>query len=180
MLKLAERFFLKTLIIAFIFVGSYTNVNACWCRNDPEDTNSDENFKKTISRLVNSSDFVFSGTLVDENNEQLIFKIDNVWKGDLKNKVTFYFLHNVTDDNEEREYFIDSCNYTFELNKNYLVYANVTINGLSVSKCGRTNFLNNAQRDIEELNRRNQILEKIDSALLQNYSKVEKPEIISY
>ena len=140
--------FTTLLIIAVSNVSIY----ACWCRKVSEDTNTDENFRKTIARLVSASDFVFAGTLIEENNDQLIFKVENTWKGDFKNKITFYFPHNVTGD-ENREFFIDSCQYNFELGKTYLVYADVTLNGLSVNKCRRTNFLTNAQRDVDELNR---------------------------
>lgn len=146
-----RHFSIFSSVIALIILTS-VGVDACWCRKDPEETNTDEKFKKTVTRLVGVSDFVFAGTLVEENNTQLIFKVENVWKGDFKDSITFYFLHNVTDD-KEFEYFIDSCQFNFELGKSYLVYANATINGLSVSKCGRTNFLDKSQRDIDELNK---------------------------
>ncbi len=139
-------------VLTVFIASNAVSVDACWCRKDPEETNTDEKFKKTVSRLVSVSDFVFAGTLVEENNTQLIFKVENVWKGDFKDSITFYFPHNVTDD-KEFEYFIDSCQFNFELGKSYLVYANATINGLSVSKCGRTNFLDKSQRDIDELNK---------------------------
>lgn len=148
---------LKILMLVFIsavfFSLGITNANACWCRNDSEETNTEENFRNTMERLVISSDFVFSGTLVEENDEQLIFEADDVWKGDINDKITFYFPHNVTG-NQETKYFIDSCAYTFELGKSYLVYANAELEGLRVNKCGRTNFLDKAQRDVDELKRR--------------------------
>jgi hypothetical protein len=149
-------FFANIFTLIILITLSCVSVNACWCRKDSEDTGTDENFRKTVSQLVNSSDFVFSGTLIDENNEQLIFKIENSWKGGAKDKITFRSLHNITD-NGERVYFIDSCAYTFEPGKSYLVYAHVNLQGLVVSKCGRTNFLTKSQRDVEELNRQKQI-----------------------
>lgn len=142
-MQVMKNYFAIILSILLLIAVNNVSVDACWCRKDPEETNTDENFRKTVARLVNYSDVVFAGTLVEENNDQLIFKVENVWKGDFKDSITFYFPHDV----------IDSCQFNFEIGKNYLVYADVTLNGLSVSKCGRTNFLINAQRDIDELNR---------------------------
>jgi hypothetical protein len=155
-----KRIFFKSIFTLSILItlGS-VSVNAFWCRRDPQETSTVENFRKTVSQPVSSSDFVFSGTLIEENPKQLIFKIENSWKGGAKDKTIFRSLHNVTD-NGEIEYFIDSRAFQFELGKSYLVYGNTTLRGLEVSACGRTTLLTNAQRDIEELNRQKQI-EKI-------------------
>jgi hypothetical protein len=147
-----KNYFLGILTIIVLLISSCVSVDACWCRKVPEETNTEEKYRKKIEQLVNFSDFVFSGMLVEENDDQLTFKVENSWKGDAKDKITFSKFHKVKS-NGEREYFIDSCNKIFEVGKNYLVYADVTLNGLEVSKCGRSDFLTNAQRDVDELNR---------------------------
>jgi hypothetical protein len=53
----------------------------------------------------------------------------------------------------EHEVFIDSCALLFEVGKKYLVYADREGHELFVSKCSRTQLLESAQRDLNELNR---------------------------
>lgn len=142
--------FIFTLGILLSLGGA--NVYACWCRKEP--ANLEEDFRNAVAREVASSDFVFSGTLVEANKNHLIFEVENSWKGDLKNKVTFFYLPKNVAGDDNREYFIDSCAYVFEAGKSYLVYAKVTLDGLVESKCSRTNFLDKASRDVDELNRR--------------------------
>lgn len=147
-----RKTFLFTSILIFLIALTNASVNACWCRNDPEETNTEENFRETINRLVNHSDFVFTGTLIEENEDQLVFDIDKSWKGNLKDKVFFPKHFGVT--GKGREQFIDSCEFYFVRGKRYLVYADATIYGFKSDKCGRTNLFDKTQRDITELNRR--------------------------
>lgn len=128
-----------------------TNVYACCCRKEP--TNLEEDFRNAVAREVAASDFVFSGRLVEKKKNHLIFEVENSWKGDLKNKVTFFYIPKNAAGDDNREYFFDSCAFIFEAGKSYLVYAKVTLNGLVESVCSRTNFVDKASRDVDELNR---------------------------
>lgn len=137
-----KRFSILLAAVVFIFLTD-AGVKACWCRKDPEAANTEEKFRKTVARLVDSTDFVFAGTPVEKTDTQLIFEVETVWKGNFKDEITFFVPQG----------FMDSCAFDFEPGKSYLVYANATIHGLSVNKCGRSNFLIEAGRDMDELNR---------------------------
>lgn len=147
-----KKGFLITFVLTVLIFSTIESVSACWCRTDPEETNTEANLRKTIARMTDSSDFVFAGKFIEANDSQMVFEITESWKGDLKGKVFFPNLYGLNDKGK-KEYFIDSCQFFFELDKNYLVYGNADITGFSVSKCGRTNLLEKAERDITELNR---------------------------
>jgi hypothetical protein len=139
MKKLFSIFFISAALI----VLSAASVYACRCRIDPEETNTEEKFRRTIARFVDAADFVFAGTPVEAENNRLRFKVENVWKGDFKERITFYV-------NQD---YLNSCWFDFEIGKSYLIYANIAVEGFYASKCGRTSFLDKARRDVEELNR---------------------------
>ena len=135
----------------FFSLGS-TNANACWCRKVTADTDTEEHFRNTVERLV-IIPICFFGKTSRGKHGQLTFEAENVWKGDFKGRITFASPHNVSKDGKQGV-FLRFLRFRFELGKNYLVYADATLAGLWVGKCGRTNFIDKAQRDIDELNRR--------------------------
>lgn len=79
-----RKAFLFASILIFLIALNNTGANACWCRNDPEETNTEQKFRETINQFVNYSDFVFTGTLIEENEDQLVFDVDKSWKGNLR------------------------------------------------------------------------------------------------
>jgi len=137
-------------VLIFIAVGAQST-RACWCRKDPEETNTDIRFRETISNLLSSYEFVFSGTPIVINESHITFTIHSMWKGDGKDRITFNYLYGPLDTKDSVR-FIDSCEFSFKVGSKYLIYAAVGFDGLRVSKCGRSNLVEKAQRDIDVLN----------------------------
>jgi len=138
-----KNWFFGFYILIFL-VCSSSITNAAWCRRDLQDSDTEENFRATVARSFVTSDFVFAGTVTSQDQEHITFDVAKSWKGGVKGKITFNLPG-----------YIDSLDYKFSLGKNYLVYGYVTLDGLAASACsGRTNLLVDAQRDINELNRR--------------------------
>jgi len=127
-----------------------SSVYACWCRHDPEDVRTEALFRQTIVRETESSDFVFAGRMIEEKNRKIVFETDDVWKGDFRGHITFSYDYNSD--------FVDTCEFRFEANKSYLVYAVATLEGLRVTACGRSGLTTTTQRDIDELNRKKSLL----------------------
>jgi hypothetical protein len=128
------------------------SVLACWCRHEPLET--EKKFRAAVAKELRQSAVVFSGTAVERNTSGLRFRVERVWKGSATDEIFFsrrvdpgYLSDGI------REIFIDSCALLFKVGKTYLVYA-YRVNGeLFVSKCSRTQFLEDTERDINELNR---------------------------
>lgn len=105
-----------------------------------------------IEELERSS-AVFSGKvieMVDKNKNKLIrssadpiavkFEVAEIWKGKSQTEIIVY---------TERD--SASCGFEFDLDKEYLVYANEVEGELKVSLCSRTKLLSAAGTDIQEL-----------------------------
>ena len=139
--------------LALFFITS-TEANACWCRKDPNETNTPKKFRKVVAQTFRNSAAVFSGVVTERNGDHLKFEVKRIWKGKDQTEI-FFTSHNYIDSSKlegNREYFVDDCTYNFKVGESYLVYA-VTENGnFEVSKCGRTQVLAEATQDIEELN----------------------------
>ena len=56
-----------------------------------------------------------------------------------------------------------SCGFSFEKGKEYIVYANSREEGLHVSLCSRTSLVENAQKDLQELGKAENIKENNDN-----------------
>ena len=148
--------FSAVIVLTLLSIASI-EANACWCRNDPEETNTPEKFSRVVAQTFRESSLVFSGKVVGRNGEHLKFEVKQVWKGKDQSEILFtstnYLDLSKLDPGktENRELFIDSCAYNFKVGESYLVYATVEDGNYEVSKCGRTQILSEAEKDIEKL-----------------------------
>src|SRR5258706_15324157 len=100
------------------------------------------------------SKVVFSGQLIEKPTTRLKFRVHTVWKGKDSTEITFTSQNYLLQTSENGiEHFIWDCAYTFDVGQTYLVYAQMIQGQLEVSKCGRTQLLNDAARDVAELDR---------------------------
>lgn len=124
---------------------------ACWCRKEVLDT--DKKFRAAVAKEIRRSFVVFSGEAVERNLFGLRFKVTRVWKGKPTDEIVFRSKLYAAQSSGDNQYFIDSCALLFDVGKRYLVYGYREGNNLYVSKCSRTQPLENAERDVNELDR---------------------------
>ena len=167
-----KHIFSTALIFLILLSVSSTEANACWCRKDPKETNTPEKFSRVVAQTFRESSLVFSGKVIERNGEHLKFEVKQIWKGKEQTEILFtsnnYLDLSKTDNldsgkTETREFFIDDCAYYFKVGESYLVYATTENGNYEVSKCGRTQVLSKAEKDIEKL-----IKIKIYSKWLEN------------
>ena len=97
---------------------------------------------------------IFSGQLIEQNKDQLKFKVEKVWKGDFRDEIFIHTDDYVTDAKTGTiERFVDDCEYKFELGSKYLIYTLARGGKFTASKCSFTKLLKDADRDIKELDR---------------------------
>ena len=132
---------------------SAENVLACTCVHPPIDT--EERFKAVVATAVIGADAVFSGKVVEMDRLTVRFKLEKVWKGDFKEANEFTLLTGavLTKDGRHK---ITSCEYDFEVGKEYLVFAQGPQDKLTTSKCSWTHILSKRTRFVNELDRLNQ------------------------
>jgi hypothetical protein len=135
-----------SLIIIFI---CFDDAMACWCRKDPEETNTPQKLKAAVLKEFRDSSAVFSGEIVEWSKGKIKFKVNKIWKGEAAEEITLSYLYYVK---EKGETYVDGCSYEyFKVGKSYLVYADIFENVLQVYGCSRTQSLNEAERDIKML-----------------------------
>ncbi|WP_342568114.1 hypothetical protein MKY09_08970 [Psychrobacillus sp. FSL K6-4046] len=109
------------------------------------------------------SSTVFSGKVVeiiDENKNKSIqssadpiavhFEVNEYWKGLNQSPITVYTVRNT-----------ESCGYEFELNQEYLVYANESNGEIQVNYCSKTTLLSLADKDLSELGKGEKPIEQV-------------------
>jgi hypothetical protein len=156
----------KIILMLFVFLNLFAGTAfACGCAGLADVSN--EVIVSAIEKEFKASSIVFSGKVtaseyipIIENSEgvkiraeALIFKfaVDERWKGDIGDEIIF--------PTSTRRYSDGSgsggsnCVYSsFEVGKKYLIYAVGSKDNLTAHVCGRTKLIENAEKDIEELN----------------------------
>jgi hypothetical protein len=146
-----KNFILPLVSLLFLLLCS-ESATACWCRREVLDT--EKKFRAAVARELRQSAVVFSGEAVERNASGLRFRVERVWKGQATDEIVFSpGMDAGYSSDDGREFFIDSCALLFEVGKKYLVYADRVGGELFVSKCSRTQFQEDAGRDINELDR---------------------------
>jgi len=140
------------LILLILLSVASTEANACWCRKDPEETNTSEKFSHVVARTFRESSLVFSGKVIERTGEHLKFEVKQIWKGKNESVVLLTSVNYIDlSQSGNRHGFIDSCAYNFKVGESYLVYSNLENGNYEVSKCGRTQLLSEAEKEIERL-----------------------------
>lgn len=139
---------IRFLVLATIFVLlSFESVSACWCDRKPADT--EPMFRAAVSEAVKESNAVFVGEIMEQKRSRLRVKVEKVWKGEVGEEIIL-ITHNWNDGDIGA---IDSCAYPFEVGTKYLIYTDKVRGELVTSKCSRTRPANEAERDLNELDR---------------------------
>ena len=92
---------------------------------------------------------MFVGEIMEQTRSRLRVKVEKVWKGDVGDQIIL-ITHNWNDGDAGS---LDSCAYPFEVGTKYLIYADKVRDELVASKCSRTRPANEAERDLNELDR---------------------------
>ena len=128
----------------------FDNAMACWCRNDPEETNKPEKLKKVVVQKLRNRDAVFSGEVIEIGKSKIKFKVTKVWKGDVaETEITIsrWFYTKI-----KNKTYIECSFQSFEVGKSYLLYADLFDNRLQVEDCSRSRFFDKAESDLKVLN----------------------------
>ena len=88
---------------------------------------------------------VFIGRMVSHTGVEQHFEVARVLKGDTTGAIV---LHQGAIDADTGTRVLTSCEYEFELGKEYLVYAFDVGGSLSTSYCSRTRLLDRAELDL--------------------------------
>jgi hypothetical protein len=156
------------ILIALLFIQ--IDVYACGCPGRSED------IMKAVSEEFNKSSLVFSGKVVEakwipimEENASgksikaevltLKFAVDSWWKGKTKNQVIWRTSTIRYPDLGEAK-MGSNCEFGFNLGKKYLVYASNIKGKLVAFVCGGTTRIENADNDIQELQKLKEVKTK--------------------
>lgn len=135
-------------IFLILFVISVVSTFACVCAL-PEKMESDSAFSKAARKQFDSAIVVFTGEVSDWQMTQVTFKLEKVWKGDIKND---YQMSTGTRKIDNERWMSSSCDYSFQKGEKYLVFAYKTDKGdVQAYDCSLTQKLKNAERTIRFL-----------------------------
>jgi hypothetical protein len=135
-------------IFLILLVVSAINAFACVCAL-PEKTVDDAAFEASAKKQFDSAFVVFTGEVSEWQQTELKFKLEKVWKGDIKNE---YQMSTGTRKISEDLWESSSCDYTFQKGEKYLVFAYKTDKGdVQAYDCSLTQKLKNAERTIRFL-----------------------------
>lgn len=138
---------LLIVLAPILILLSVDSVSACWCRREVVDT--EKKFRAAVAEAVKESNAVFVGEVIEQNRSQLRVKVEKVWKGKVGEHVIL-----ITHDWQDGDVgSIDSCAYSFTVGRKYLIYVDKVKGELVTSKCSRTVPINEAQQDLNELDR---------------------------
>jgi hypothetical protein len=152
------KYAFPTVLVFLALLSLSIEANACQCRHDPEETNTPQKFRKVVAQTFRESSLVFSGTLVERDDKHLKFEVKQIWKGKDQAEIVFTPANYFDLIYGSPEFSNDSCAYDFKVGESYLVYVTMERDNFMktdkflVSKCGRTQVLKDATKDIEELN----------------------------
>lgn len=119
-----------TLLALGISLIAFQSVLACSCASPGIDT--EEKFRAVVAKALNVASGVFCGKVVEMDTFTVKFSVEKVWKGDFKDELVMITGTAMTDDGS---YVSSTCDYDFELNKKYLIFAHGAKDKLKTTKC---------------------------------------------
>jgi len=111
-----------------------------------------------VATSLNGANAVFAGKVIEIDTFTVKLSVEKVWKGDFKGELVMITGTMMTEDGS---YVTSTCDYDFELNKKYLIFAHGAKDKLKASKCSWTSLLSERDRFVVELDRLKQM--EIDS-----------------
>ncbi len=118
----------------------------CVCELDPHPT--PESIRADRLSAFEKATVVFSGEVVAMDTLTVKFKVDKIWKGDEAKEIT---MLTGTKDNGDGTIISSTCDYGFENEKQYLIYAYGPMAELKTHKCSRTILLKDAETEMKGL-----------------------------
>ncbi len=149
-------------VIAFPFL-TFDHALGCGCGGDP--LTSDEERRAALVRDFTLASAVFSGEVVELDTFKVKFKVDKLWKGEPAKEIT---MLTGTIKVDEGLYRSSSCDYRFQKDKKYLVYAYGAFDELKTHVCSRIKLIVYAEQEMEQLD--DIAPRKSDQSKLRRYS----------
>ena len=139
--------FIGFLSLVFLFLSAVNSL-ACRCML-PEKTPSDNEFAKIAERQFENAIAIFSGEVIALSETEVTFKLEKVWKGNIKDE---YKMSTGVRYIDEKTTSFSSCDYTFGKAEKYLVFAFKTEhNDVQTYNCSLTQFYKTGKRTKEYL-----------------------------
>ena len=138
---------MKKLVWTVVLVLSpmfYTAAFACIC---PTIGQTSEEIKDTRLKDFKSAAAVFSGEVIELEQNKVKFKVEKIWKGDSVDEITMVIQLGKYNGKSVST----SCDYYFEMGKKYLIYAYQDNGELSTYACSRTTPLSQVERAEQEM-----------------------------
>jgi hypothetical protein len=139
---------MKRLALAVAIILSplfYSAALGCGCTSLPDPT--PEEIRTARLKAFNSAAAVFSGKVIELEDNKVRFKVEKIWKGDSVDEITMV----IQEKGEHGKYVMTSCDYSYKLGEKYLVYADGAPDELRAHACSRTALLQNADQEIRGL-----------------------------
>jgi hypothetical protein len=131
-----------TIILSPLF---YNTALGCACNYQPNPTA--EEIRVARLKAFDSAVAVFSGKVIELDENKVKFKVEKIWKGASADEITMV----IQEGEDNGEYVMTSCDYSYKLGEKYLVYADSTHDELRTSVCSRTVLLRNADQEMRGL-----------------------------
>jgi hypothetical protein len=138
---------MKKIFLAVILILSplfYSNALACSC---PTIGTTSEQAKAARLKDFKSAAAFFTGEVIELEENKVKFKIDKIWKGESVDEI----LMVIQLKKDDGRYVRTSCDYYYELNEKYLVYAYGTSEELTTYECTRTTRFKNTELIEQEI-----------------------------
>ncbi len=138
-------FLAMTMLLSPLF---YSTAVGCICPTVGTTTQQEKRLKD-----FNSAVAVFSGEVIELEENRVKFKVDKLWKGQLVDEIIMVIQLKKDDGGYVRT----SCDYYYEIGEKLLIYAYGTKNELTTYQCTRTTSFKNAERAEQEIKGLNEI-----------------------
>jgi hypothetical protein len=139
---------MKRLVVAIAILLSpllYDTSLGCSCTYQPNPT--PEEIKAERLKAFNRASAVFSGKVIELEENKVKFRVEKIWKGEPVDEITMV----IQDKDEKGKYVMSSCDYRYKFGEKYLVYAYGSPDELITYVCTRTALLKNADQEMRGL-----------------------------
>jgi hypothetical protein len=144
---------MKKLILALTIILSplfYSSAFGCSC---PTIGTTLEHEKAARLKDFNSAAAIFTGEVVELEENKVKFKVEKIWKGESVDEIVMVIQLK----KDDGRYVRTSCDYYYELGEKLLVYAYGTNEELTTYQCTRTTPFKNTERLEQEIKGLNEI-----------------------
>lgn len=136
-----------TIILSPLFIS---NVLGCTC---PTIGGTSEQLKAVRLNDFNKAVAVFSGEVMELDENKVKFKVEKIWKGELVDEIEMIIRFKDIDGNYVRT----SCDYHYKFGEKFLVYAYEKDDELTTYQCSRTTPFKNSKNVEQEIKGLNEI-----------------------